>query len=62
MPIRMALGMVFAGFRISSAGIVLISKPAYAQKISTRAGPKLPRPNGRKGEKLLALVAVFRTM
>jgi len=37
MPRTIAFGMVFAGSLISPAGMVEISKPAYAQKISTRA-------------------------
>ena len=52
MPITTALGMVLLGSSTSSAGIVEISKPAYAQKIKTIAEPKPANPNGANGEKL----------
>ena len=45
----MAFGIVLPGSSISLAGIVEISKPAYAQKIKTRADPKFSRPYGEKG-------------
>ena len=50
----MALGIVLLGCSTFSAGIVEISKPAYAQKIKTMAEPKPANPNGANGEKLAA--------
>ena len=40
-----AFGIVFRGFFTSLAGRVPISKPTYAQKISTNATPKFPNPS-----------------
>jgi len=47
-PSTIALGMVPPGSFISSAGIVEISKLAYAQNIRMRAAPKFPNPYGKK--------------
>jgi len=58
----MAFGIVLLGSFISSAGIVEISKPAYAQKIKTSVIPKFDNPNGINGEKFDAVTAGFKIM
>jgi hypothetical protein len=55
----MTFGIILLESLISSAGIVDISKPAYAQNVKTRADPKLPMPNGQNSEKFVIDVAVF---
>ncbi len=58
-PSNIARGIVRLGSLISSAGMVEISNPAYAQNIRTSADPKLLKPNGENGEKWVETVAMF---
>ena len=59
-PSIIALGIVLLGSFISSAGIVEISKPAYAQNIKTRAIPKFENPCGENGVKFDAAMVGFK--
>ena len=54
--------MVLRGSVISSEGMVDISKPAYAQKIKTKAVPKFAKPKGEKGAKFAAAEAGLKAI